>query len=197
MQLFTCALFYETLIRYTTQIRGDISRPIDSHRDLQGRTFRQNKYLLMHALKRLYARRSKSFLAPMFLAFLWLLLSGGRTAAFAWPDPYNGQALKTVVRKLVSFGNGNKAGGLSIKTSDGSERLFSTSLGMTWNKHRISCSSMPSSRDRSSCADWPKSIVPNKTTVQVTYFVGTDHGPGAPTAGIAKDVSAMPSKLYK
>ena len=117
------------------------------------------------------------------------LLTVTSTAAFAWPK-YNGQLLKTQVGVLTAYGNGNRAGGLSIRLTDGTTRDFTTTLGTTWNHRRISCSMVPTKQ--TPCADWPQSIVPRRTSVVVTYWSDVHRdGPGIPgPILVAKDVSA-------
>ena len=110
------------------------------------------------------------------------------SAAFAWPK-YGGQTLKTQRGLLTSFNNGNKAGGLSIRLSDGTASDFATFPGTTWNRHRISCSMLPTKQ--TPCSDWPKTIVPLKTSVTVTYWNDVRRGPGIPgLIRVAKDVSS-------
>ena len=116
------------------------------------------------------------------------LLAVTSNAAFAWPK-YEAQALKTQRGVLVTFSNGNKAGGLSIRLSDGTATDFATFPGTTWNHHRISCSMLPTKQ--TPCSDWPKTIVPLKTSVTITYWNDVRRGPGVPVLiRVAKDVSS-------
>lgn len=116
------------------------------------------------------------------------LLAVMTSAAFAWPK-YGGQTLKTQRGLLTSFSNGNRAGGLGIRLSDGTATDFATFPGTTWNHHRISCSILPTKA--TPCSDWPKTIVPLKTSVTVTYWDDVRRGPGVPgPIRVAKDVSS-------
>lgn len=110
--------------------------------------------------------------------------------AWAWPAPYKGQPLHTQDGVLVAFGNGMKAGGLTIRTASGTTQDYST-LSTTFQHRHVACFTMPQPEHNIKCAAWPSQIVPNKTVVRVTYFIGDTGypGPGGP-GRIAKDVSA-------
>ena len=128
--------------------------------------------------------KSRAAYAIVVIALLAVMTS----AAFAWPK-YGAQTLKTQRGLLTSFSNGNMAGGLSIRLSDGTVRDFATLPGTTWNHHRISCSMPPTKQ--TPCADWPKTIVPLKSSVTVTYWDDVRRGPGVPgPIRVAKDVSS-------
>ena len=125
-----------------------------------------------------------------FIAVSLVLFASSIVPAFAaWPR-YHGQSLHTMSGILDSYSNGNKAGGLGIRLAEGSVRAFSTSLGTTWAHRHISCSTIPDGTLAAKCADWPKSIVPKRTKVVVTYWDDINSGPGVPgRILVAKDVS--------
>ncbi len=122
------------------------------------------------------------------------LIFASTAAASAWPKPYAGEPKHTQDGVLVNFGNGNRAGGLTIRVANGKSQDYATSIGpdgTKWQHRLISCMWMPDPKNSSSaCAEWPKQIVPGKTIVRVTYWVGTNNGPGIPgNERVATDVS--------
>ncbi len=124
--------------------------------------------------------------------FAFALAAVTTTAASAWPKPYAGQKLHTEIGVFRGFENGNRAGGLEIRTANGSSHIFATTLKTTWNRKAIDCWRSPTA-ETTPCAAWPKNIVDGKTSVRVTYW-DTIHssadGPGLPgPERVAKDVS--------
>ena len=125
-------------------------------------------------------------------AILTLAIAGAATtAASAWPKPYAGQKLHAEIGVLRMFGNGNRAGGLEIRTAGGVSQTFSTTLKTTWNRKRIACWQPPTAQ--TPCAEWPKNIIVGRTSVRVTYWdAAYSGGPGIPgPERVVKDVSAL------
>jgi hypothetical protein len=111
--------------------------------------------------------------------------------AAAWPLPYHAQVLHTQDGVLIDFGDGNKAGGLSIRTKSGTMQDYATRPDSTFQHRTMTCFAIPTKTVM--CNDWPRQIVPKKTVVRVTYWNG-DNGPGPGIPGpvrIVKDVSAI------
>ncbi len=129
-------------------------------------------------------------------AIVAALVVASTAASSAWPKPYAGQAMHMQDGVLVSFANGNRAGGLTVRTADGKTQDYATTLRMTWLHRTMSCYQMPEPNEpATACASWPKSIVPGKTIVRITYWDAVHtaaDGPGVSgPERIVKDVSAL------
>jgi hypothetical protein len=102
----------------------------------------------------------RSLLFAFALAFALTIATTQSVSAF---EKYAGQSLHIATGVFINFGNGNRQGGVTIKSADG-VHVYATSLKTTFNGKATSCVS------DLGCATWPANIIPKKTRVRVTWW---------------------------
>jgi hypothetical protein len=110
------------------------------------------------------------------------------TAALADFPVYLGQPLQTATGTFVDYGNGNRSGGIVIRSATGKPTIYATSSALTAGGRAVrACYTV------SGCPSWPATIRAG-SRVRVTFWTipGVRVPQDAATNYVAKSFEAMP-----